>query len=301
VEATTSVEVWAPIIGLFIEQDGTEVRPGSTVNFTIHLSNAGRASALNVWVNLTLAQEFLVAGQSSNGTWAPSGAVQTWHFTDVAPGEVQTISLTLRARFNTPPGTVVALFATVTYTDSFGLADEQLVSSTYTVTIPSDGSPIPWYYFLSLLASVPVVAYRRLRLPNVQEVFVVYRDGSLLAHQSRTSTTDKDEDVLMAMFTAIQEFIRESFSYGTTRELKAMNLGDHSVEIQRGEHLYLAVIFSGKATPGLNRRLVALVDRMEREYAGVLKDWSGNMDHLKGLDKLTVDIFPRRVRRFLEA
>ncbi len=155
------------------------------------------------------------------------------------------------------------------------------------------GGPVWWVYLLVLAPLLPLLVYRRRRLPRVEEVFVVHRDGSLLAHRSRADTSDKDDEILMAMFTAIQEFIKESFSRGGTRELERMKLGDRSVEIRRGENLYLAVIYSGKFAPGLANAMGRLVDRLERTYGDQLRDWSGMMEPVAGIKDEVKVLFPR--------
>ncbi len=295
--SNTTVTVLAPRFTLTLSADGSGVLPGGRVNYTYLLRALGNSTALNIWMNVTLPRDLLLVAQASGGAWTEaSPGFESWHFSRLAPGTTETIRLELQVKPGAIPGIVYALSGTLIYSDAYGLSQDQVVSNTANLQVLAPAAGFPWIYLLGLGALVPVGIYLRRRLPGVQEVFVVYRDGSLLAHRSRTQTSDKDHDVLMAMFTAIQEFIKDSFSHGGPRELKGMNLGDLAVEIQRGEHLYLAVIFAGKSTAGLKHNMQSLVSRMERQYATSLMNWGGDMADVKGLGELAVGLFPWRFR-----
>jgi hypothetical protein len=187
------------------------------------------------------------------------------------------------------------MFAQVEYTDGRGLAVDQGRSEGRTVKVTAatrSTFEVPWLYLLVALAAAgaaAAVVLARRRGAEIEEIFVVYRDGTLLAHRSKTLTPDKDEDVLTAMFTAVQQFISESFDFGENRDVRGLAIGDHSVEIQRGQYIYIAAIFKGTATPALRSRLAAVVKDIEEAYREPLANWGGNMDAIKGLkDRLKV-------------
>ncbi len=295
--SNTTVTVLAPRFSLTLSAGGFGVLPGGRVNYTYLLRALGNSTALNVWLNVTLPRDLLLVAQASSGAWTEaSPGIESWHFSRLAPGSTETIQLELQVRPAAIPGIVYSLSGTLVYSDAYGLTQDQVVSNTENLQVLAPPAGFPWIYLLGLGAVVPVGIYLWRRLPGIQEVFVVYRDGSLLAHRSRSQTSDKDHDVLMAMFTAIQEFIKDSFSHGAPRELKGMNLGDLAVEIRRGEHLYLAVIFAGRTTAGLKHTMQALVARMERQYAATLLNWGGDMADVRGLGDLAAGLFPWRFR-----
>lgn len=299
-QATAAVRVWAPVVTVALQADTSGALPGGSVNYTYSVSNLGHAPALNVWLNLTLDPDLLLTDWSGQGNWTGTATSPSWSLLSLALQEVRTITIRVAVSAKAPVDRVIPQWATATYTDSFGLAQAQATSNFQEVKVLSrPAGPFPWYYLLPLLGLLPLGIYYRRRMPRIHEVFVVYKDGSLLAHRSRTQTTDKDEDVLMAMFTAIQEFIKESFSYGSTRELKRMELDEYSVEIARGDRIYLAVIFEGKPTAAFTPTLQSLVTRLEADHREALAEWGGDLGQVKDITEEVACLFPRRLRRHL--
>ena len=130
-------------------------------------------------------------------------------------------------------------------------------------------------------AVATVLLIRRRSRADIEEVFVVYRDGVLIYHLSRSLSQDKDEDVLSGMLTAIQEFVRDAFVYGEHRELHQLDFGDYRIMIERGQHVYLAVVYSGKGAV-VRKRVRSVLDQIETAYRGVLEDWDGDMEKVAG-------------------
>ena len=92
---------------------------------------------------------------------------------------------------------------------------------------------------------------RRPHGPEIEEVFLVSRDGILICHLSRSITVPHDEDVLGAMLTAVQNFVKDAFQYGRNQELRTLELGDFSILFERGEHVCLAIAIAGQESEKL--------------------------------------------------
>ncbi len=129
---------------------------------------------------------------------------------------------------------------------------------------------------------MPDPTVRRSSSDRTQEVFLVYRDGVLIYHLSRSLTQDKDEDVLSGMLTAVQDFVRDAFRYGEHRELHHLDFGDYRILIERGKDVYLAVVYSGKDTGFVRKRVLSVLDHIETAYGPVLAKWDGDMDKVFG-------------------
>jgi OOP family OmpA-OmpF porin len=120
----------------------------------------------------------------------------------------------------------------------------------------------------------------------IEEVFLVYHDGVLISHLSRSLVQEKDEDVLSGMLTAVQEFVREAFRYGEHRELHQMDFGDYRILIERGRLAYLAVVYSGRDGGAVRKKIRGVLDRIEATYSGVLEKWDGDMEKVVGVRDL---------------
>ncbi len=132
------------------------------------------------------------------------------------------------------------------------------------------------------LGGIAVVAFVRRYGNQIEEVFLVYKDGVLLYHLSRSLSKDKDEDVLSGMLTAVTAFVRDAFVYGEHRELHHLDFGDYRILIERGRNLYLAVVYSGKNVSVIRKRVRWVLDQIELTHAKVLEKWDGDMDSVAG-------------------
>ena len=95
-----------------------------------------------------------------------------------------------------------------------------------------------------------------------------------------------DDDIMMGMFTAIQDFMGESFrGHGEKGNLNTLHYGDFKILIEHGEFAYLAMVMKGEETPKLRKSLKDSIATLHRKYGPILEDWSGNSDDLTGANK----------------
>ncbi len=279
----------APKLDVTIVADRSSASPGDRLRYTIAVRNNGTATAKGYWVNMSFGPYLNYLSDSSLVSLRRIGNDYSWHFADLAPGAQLTFTVDLEVNTSAPADRTISEVVVLDYTEGRGLVVNQTRSqgSVIRIAAPSGLLSGPVLYLLPLLAVAAaggaVVALRRRSRVEIEEIFVVYKDGTLLAHRSKTLTPDKDEDVLTAMFTAVQEFISDSFELGENKEVKGLNIGDYTVEIQRGVFIYVALVFKGTATPRLRARLQAVVRDIEAEYHDTLSNWTGNMDLVKGL------------------
>jgi parallel beta-helix repeat protein len=138
-----------------------------------------------------------------------------------------------------------------------------------------------------ILAAILILyAYQRGRY-EVEELFLVIAEsGNLISHSYQGEKELEDRDIMASMFTAVQDFISDSFDPEDHSKvpLKIMEIGDKKVMIERGEYTYLAAVFRG----GIWRmasKIKATVANLEVEYGDKLKDWTGALEDLEGIDK----------------
>jgi hypothetical protein len=128
----------------------------------------------------------------------------------------------------------------------------------------------------------------------VNELFLIYKNGCLILHQSNEdfNRTDADVDIISAMFTAVQDFTRDSFanvkengeSEDENWKLKKLEFQNNNIILERGEFVYLAVVFTGRLGRKLKNDLKELRMEIETKYADVLTKWDGDLDPLEGID-----------------
>jgi len=125
------------------------------------------------------------------------------------------------------------------------------------------------------------------RSGKVHEVYLIYRDGRLLAHTSKEGKR-MDELVLSSMLTAIQNFISDSFHHD--EDLSEITLGKMNIIIERTDLMYLTAIVIGRIQPSLREDMRRLLVRIKDRYYSVLKDWDGTEEGLEGLEDMISEL-----------
>ena len=164
-----------------------------------------------------------------------------------------------------------------------------------------------------IIIAVASFIYRKKTRFTVEELFLIHSGGTLINHQTRKQQTNVDDIIFSGMFTAVQDFIKDSFATRTdgdgnyskatdnTWALDEMKMGDNKILIERSEHTYLAVIFDGEGAWKLRKIVKQLMTTLEDKYALILPTWDGDMKKLKGAKEiLSVLIKPEKSPKSFE-
>ena len=149
----------------------------------------------------------------------------------------------------------------------------------------------PYSFPLVLLAAGVAGYFVATRIPRpyaLENLFLIHNDGRLVAHVSREENTTIDKDVLSAMFTAVQEFVRDSFQKGEVG-LKKLEIGDKNVMIEKGRSAYLALIYSGWPQKETFDMLSMLLRDIEERYKARMEKWNGTSKTVAGVEKMLQD------------
>lgn len=112
---------------------------------------------------------------------------------------------------------------------------------------------------------------------QVEQVFLIHREsGLLILHQHRENVKIGDSDAVSAMLTAIQDFIHDSFSSTKTEELDSVEIGEHTVWLERGPHAVLACVIRGVASLQLRDIMRSSLEIMHARYGLLLQQFSGD-------------------------
>jgi len=114
---------------------------------------------------------------------------------------------------------------------------------------------------------------------TIEDVFLIYRDGTLINHQTRR-IKPMDNDILSGMLTAIKDFIRDVFKVDSTGELNELKYGAMKIMIETGEFAFLAVVVSGTPPKDLRPRMKRAISHINKQFYNELKSYSGNVRRL---------------------
>ena len=120
---------------------------------------------------------------------------------------------------------------------------------------------------------VPILPRR-----TIERVYLTYERGTPLAHLSRLPPSEKDPDLVASMFDAIQAFMDEAFHDMHAGTVRSMEIGERChVAFGKGQWLLLYVMYRGRESNRLERRVIRYVHDVERQFAPILQNWDGDM------------------------
>jgi len=111
---------------------------------------------------------------------------------------------------------------------------------------------------------------------RVEQVFLIHRETGILLEAAAQEETARDEDLMSGMLTAIQDFVRDSFSVERTQELDRLEVGDFQVWIERGPRAVLAAVIRGAAPRRVRAVINDALGDIHADYGEELSAFSGD-------------------------
>jgi fibronectin type 3 domain-containing protein len=109
----------------------------------------------------------------------------------------------------------------------------------------------------------------------VEQVFMVYGDGRLILDCARDECRTQDADLMSGMLIAIQGIVQDGLTRGG--QLESIKYGENIILMASGESINLAVVIYGRPDDALRTEIESLVQFIEKTYADVIEDWTGDL------------------------
>ncbi len=119
---------------------------------------------------------------------------------------------------------------------------------------------------------------------QVEQVFLIHKDtGLLIQHLHQENIEIGDSDAVSAMFTAIQDFIRDSFvgSDADQKNLNTVEMGERTVWLEHGPYAVLACVIRGNAPMSFRNVMQTLLENMHAHHGSLLQQFSGDSQSLQ--------------------
>ncbi|HKO05423.1 MAG TPA: OmpA family protein [Candidatus Acidoferrales bacterium] len=129
---------------------------------------------------------------------------------------------------------------------------------------------------------------------RVEQVFLIHRETSLiLQHLIAPEAATQDSDMVSGMYTAVKDFMSDSFGAGENEKLEGealeAKLGDNWLWAEIGPRAALAVISRGQPPQSLHRKLSEVLEYVHAAFGPKLEKFTGDSspfeaarDHLAG-------------------
>lgn len=122
------------------------------------------------------------------------------------------------------------------------------------------------------------IVLRNTLIYRVEQVFLIHRDsGLLIQHLARADVETQDADAVSAMLTAIEDFVKDSFTgrNGDSGEgLDTVDLGDYTLWLVHGPKALLACAIRGMPPTQLRGDFQEVLERVHRLYGAELEGFA---------------------------
>src|SRR2546422_782933 len=235
---------------------------------------------------------FTAGGWDTDGNPVPL-TVTNWSSTI---GQIVAVNSTA-AQFEAPtqPGTGVVSATQGTIRGSANVTVEPPIA-VVPPTSPWDTMLWPGFAMLVSALGAAVVAIRRSanHAFRIEDLFLINREGLLIAHTTSRRDSHGAADILAGMLTAIMSFAQDVFQE-EIGGLRQFEIGNKTVALEPSEHVYVAAIGSGPIRNRLSTSLRDFLADIEERYGDRLQWWSGMNEDLVGIDAM-VQLFAKRER-----
>jgi hypothetical protein len=120
---------------------------------------------------------------------------------------------------------------------------------------------------------------------KVEEAFLIYEDGRLIAHNSRRLKPERDKDIMTGMLTAVQSFVTDTLIDEERGTLDRLSYGSLTILVEGKREVNLATIVSGEESPVLRQGMKNIVSYVSGQYRSYLEDWDGDVDRFKDVKR----------------
>ena len=112
---------------------------------------------------------------------------------------------------------------------------------------------------------------------RVEQLFFIHSDtGLVLSHLVNEGVGSHDADMVSAMLTAIQDFVRDCFTSGGEGNLESLQFGEFTIYIEKSPAAYLACVVRGTPPVSLQQLLRETLELMLVDFADQLEAFDGN-------------------------
>lgn len=112
---------------------------------------------------------------------------------------------------------------------------------------------------------------------RVEQVFLIHkRTGLPLAHAVAPAVAMQDASLVSGMLSALQDFVRDSFSSAKGEILEKINVGELEVWVEDGPYAILAAVIRGIPPPDYRLRMAETLEQIHRNFAGQMERFEGD-------------------------
>lgn len=127
--------------------------------------------------------------------------------------------------------------------------------------------------------SLAEIILLRTLLYRVEQVFLIHKQtGLLLQHLVAPRVTIQDPDLVSAMLTAIQDFVKDSFNVEKPDGLHSLHFGELTIWVEEGPQAVLAAIIRGKPPQEFRSILRDAIEKIHLRLSSEINSFTGETE-----------------------
>jgi hypothetical protein len=128
---------------------------------------------------------------------------------------------------------------------------------------------------------------------KTKEIHLInYPSGLRLTSLVSESESHLDPDIVSGMLTSVKHFVEDSFHAQDRETIRSLSVGDTKLIIEHSPNAFIVVVFTGFESQELRTDCQKVLAEVEEQYGAFLKNWDGNLETVKNLNKLVTKLLP---------
>jgi hypothetical protein len=128
---------------------------------------------------------------------------------------------------------------------------------------------------------------------KTKEIHLInYPSGLSLTSLVSESKSHLDPNIVGGMLTSVKHFVEDSFHAQDRETIRSLTVGDTKLIIEHSSNAFIVVVFTGFESQELRTDCQKVLAEVEKQYGIFLKNWDGNIETVKGINKLIAQLLP---------
>ena len=128
---------------------------------------------------------------------------------------------------------------------------------------------------------------------KTKEIHLInYPSGLRLTSLVTESKSHLNPDIVSGMLTSVKNFVEDSFHAQDRETIRSLTVGDTKLIIEHSSNAFIVVVFTGFESQELRTDCQKVLAEVEEQYGTFLKNWDGNLETVKCINKLITKLLP---------
>lgn len=137
---------------------------------------------------------------------------------------------------------------------------------------------------------IPTLKWRECKTKEIH--LISYPSGLRLTSLVSESESHLNPDIVSGMLTSVKHFVEDSFHAQDRETIRSLTVGDTKLIIEHSPNAFIVVVFTGFESQELRIDCQKVLAEVEEQYGTILKNWDGNLEPVKSVNKLVAKLLP---------